>query len=47
MSLLDRRSQKTYPTDRRTGEHEMISKNVSVSLLSNGSIKEVFTNISQ
>lgn len=46
--VLDRRSQKTSPTGRRTGEHEMISKSVSVSLLSNGLIKaEIVTNISQ
>lgn len=45
--MLDRRSQETCPTDRWTGEHEMISKSVSVSPLSNGLIKEVFTNISQ
>lgn len=42
--MLENKSQETSSTDRQTGEHEMISKSVSVSLLSNGLMKAVFTN---
>lgn len=45
--MLERKSQETSSTDKQAGEHEMISKSVSVSLLSNGLIKGVFTNVSQ
>lgn len=42
--MIERKSNETTSTGRPTGEREMIGRSVSVSLLSNGLIKAVFTN---